>query len=139
MSSTEQNKAVVRDLFENASQGRFDVIGQFITPDYVNHPDDVRGVEGLTAMVQEYRAALSNLKVTVEHQFADGDYVATRTTVSGRHDGELMGAPATGREVAVSMLTISRCKDGKIEEEWEIIDAVSLLQQVGALPEPATA
>ena len=139
MSSSEQNKAVVRDLFENASQGRFDVIERFITPDYVVHPDEIRGVDGLTARVQEYRAALSNLQVTVEHQFADGDYVATRTLVSGRHDGELMGAPATGRDVAVSMLTISRCKDGRIAEEWEIIDAVGLLQQVGALPEPATA
>jgi hypothetical protein len=37
------------------------------------------------------------------------------------------------------MLTISRCRDGKIEEEWEIADTISLLQQVGALPEVAQA
>jgi hypothetical protein len=37
------------------------------------------------------------------------------------------------------MLTISRCRDGKIEEEWEIADTVSLLAQVGALPDMASA
>jgi hypothetical protein len=34
-------------------------------------------------------------------------------------------------------LTISRCRDGKIEEEWELIDLMTLLRQIGALPEMA--
>jgi predicted ester cyclase len=50
-----------------------------------------------------------------------------------------MGTPPTGRDVSFSMLTLSRCQDGKIEEEWEIADTVSLLAQVGALPEIASA
>jgi predicted ester cyclase len=50
-----------------------------------------------------------------------------------------MGTPATGREVEFSVLTISRCRDGKIEEEWELADTVGLLQQVGALPAMASA
>jgi predicted ester cyclase len=50
-----------------------------------------------------------------------------------------MGAPPTGREVAFMSLTISRCRDGKIEEEWELTDSVGLLRQIGALPELAEA
>jgi predicted ester cyclase len=65
--------------------------------------------------------------------------VATRSTIRGRHDGELMGAAATGRDVEFTALTISRCRDGKIEEEWELVDAVGLLRQIGALPEMAEA
>ena len=88
-------------------------------------------------MVQGYRDAISRLTVTIDQQFTEGDYVATRFTIRGRHEGELMGAAATRRDVEFTGLTVSRCRDGKIEEEWELVDTVSLLQQVGALPEAA--
>jgi predicted ester cyclase len=139
MSNRDQNEAAVRECFEKASAGQFDALREVVSPDYVLHPEGVRGVEGLTEMVEGYRSALADLAVTVEHQFTEGDYVATRTTIRGRHEGELMGAPPTGREVEFSALTISRCRDGKIEEEWELADTMSLLQQVNALPDLAKA
>jgi predicted ester cyclase len=139
MSSSDQNKAAVRDCYKNASQGNFEALHEIVSPDYVLHPEGIRGVEGLTEMVKGYRSALRDLTVTVEHQFTEGDYVATRTTIRGRHEGELMGTPPTGREVEFTALAISRCRDGKIEEEWELADTVGLLRQVGALPEMAQA
>ena len=137
--TTHENEAAVRALFGAASQGDFDAFESILDRDYVLHPDGVRGADGLAEMVAGYRAGLSDLRVDVEHQFTSGDYVATRTTVRGTHDGDLMGTPATGREVAFSMLTISRCEDGRIAEEWEIADTLSLLQQIGALPGDAAA
>jgi steroid delta-isomerase-like uncharacterized protein len=139
MSGTEANKSAVRGCFENASRGNFEALHAIVSPDYILHPEEVRGVDGLTGMVQGYRSALADLRVTIDHQFAVDNYVATRATVRGTHEGELMGTPATGREVAFSCLTISRCRDGKIEEEWELADTISLLRQVGALPEMAEA
>ena len=139
MSSSDQNKAAVRECFENASLGNFDALHEVISADYVLHPEQVRGVDGLTEMVEGYRSALADLTVTIEHQFTEGDYVATRITIRGRHTGELMGMPPTDREVEFSALTISRCRDGKIEEEWELADTMGLLRQIGALPEPAQA
>ena len=137
MSSSEDNKKAVRDCFENASQGNFDALDRILTPDYVVHPEEVHGRDGLEALVQGYRDALSGLRVHIEHQFTEGDFVATRYTITGRHDGDLMGTPASGKDVAFSGLTISRCENGRIAEEWEIVDTMSLLGQVGALPEMA--
>jgi steroid delta-isomerase-like uncharacterized protein len=139
MSSTEANKAAVRDCFEQASKGNFAALHSIVTPDYVIHPDEVRGPDGLAAMVEGYRSAFAELSVTIEHQFTEGDYVATRSTIRGRHEGELMGAPPSGRDVEFTSLSISRCRDGKIEEEWELVDTVGLLRQIGALPELAEA
>ena len=139
MSASEANKAAVRDCFEQASQGNFEALHSIVSPDYVVHPEEVRGADGLAEMVQSYRNAFSDLAVTIEHQFAEGDYVATRTTFRGTHDGDLMGTPATGRQVEFSGLTISRCRDGKIEEEWEITDTITLLRQLGIFPEMAEA
>src|SRR5215212_11968980 len=139
MSSTEANKAAVRDCIEQASKGNFAALQSIVTPDYVVHPEEVRGPDGLAAMVEGYRSAFAELSVTIEHQFTEGDYVATRSTIRGRHEGQLMGAPPSGRDVEFTSLTISRCRDGKIEEEWELVDTVGLLRQIGALPELAEA
>ena len=126
MSSSEANKAAVRDCFENASKGNFEALPAIVTEDYVVHPEEVRGADGLAEMVKGYRSALAGLSVTVEHQFTEGDWVGTRCTIRGRHDGELMGVPPTGRAVEFTSLTISRCRDGKIAEEWELIDTCLL-------------
>jgi steroid delta-isomerase-like uncharacterized protein len=139
MSASEANKAAVRDCFEQASQGNFGALHSLVTPDYVVHPEEARGPDGLAEVVQGYRNAFSDLSVTIEQQFTEGDYVATRTTIRGRHDGELMGTPPSGRQVEFTGLTISRCRDGKIEEEWELVDVTTLLRQIGALPEMAEA
>lgn len=137
MSSSEENEATVRACFENASQGNFDALEEIVAPDYVLHPEEVRGADGLSEMVERYRSALSGLRVTIDQQFTDGDFVATRFTIRGTHDGDLMGAPPTGKDVAFTGITISRCEGGRIVEEWEITDAVGLLGQIGALPEMA--
>jgi len=137
MSSSEDNKAAVRACFENASQGNFGALDEIVAPDYVAHPEEVRGPDGLREMVERYRNALSGLRVTIDQQFTEGDYVATRYTLRGTHDGELMGTPPTGRDVEFTGITISRCEAGRILEEWEITDAVGLLGQIGALPETA--
>lgn len=135
---TEDNKTAARECFARASRGDFDALDEVVAPDYVLHnPGEVHGIDGLRAMVEGYRAALPDLRVTIEHQFAEGDHVATRFTIRGTHDGELMGIPPTGREVAFTGITISRCRDGKLVEEWELADALGLLQQIGAVPEPA--
>ena len=139
MNTGEENKAAVRACFENASQGKFDALDDIVTSDYVLHPDEVSGADGLKEMVQRYRDALSGLRVTIDQQFTDGDYVTTRYTVTGTHDGDLMGAPPSGKDVAFTGITISRCESGRIAEEWEITDVVGLLGQIGALPATAQA
>ncbi len=84
-----------------------------------------------------YRNAFGGLRVTIEHQFSDGDYVATRFTARGTHDGEIMGVPPTGKDVTVACIGISRWHDGKVVEEWELSDTLGALAQIGALPEMA--
>ena len=140
MADTEQNKAVVRECYVAASRGDAERLGDILDPSFVIHaPEDHHGVDGLLAMVEPVKAGLPDMKVTIDAQFADGDYVTTRFTARGTHDGGLFGVPPTGREVELTGITVSRCMDGRIAEEWELVDALGCLQQIGALPEPAEA
>jgi steroid delta-isomerase-like uncharacterized protein len=141
MASSEQNKAAVREFFACASSGELDRLDAFVSPDYVVHdpslPEDVRGVDDVRELVETYRGGIAGLTVTIDHQIADGDYVATRYTCRGTHEGDIMGVPATGRDVTIAGLVISRLRDGKVVEEWEVADVLGLMQQIGAVPEMA--
>jgi steroid delta-isomerase-like uncharacterized protein len=137
MSRNDDNKAAVRGFLETAETGNLDALDAIVSPDYVLHdpslPEEVRGVEGAKRMLETYGTTFG-LRITIEHQITEGDYVATRYTASGTHDAEFMGVPPTGREFAVAGMCISRCRDGKVVEEWEVWDAAGALRQAGALP-----
>lgn len=139
MAPSDENKATVRQFFACASGGDLDDLGAVATPDYVLHdptlPEDVRGLDGVRELAEMYRSGMSGLQVTIEHQLADGDHVATRYTCRGTHSGDIMGTPASGREVAISGLVVSRFQDGRVAEEWVVQDTFGMLRQIGALPE----
>ena len=86
-----------------------------------------------------YQAAFEDGMVTIDDMIAEGDLVVTRWTGRGTHTGELMGIAPTGKEVTVSGITIARLANGKIAEEWELMDALGMMVQLGAVPQPATA
>jgi steroid delta-isomerase-like uncharacterized protein len=140
VADTEQNKSVVRECYVAAAAGDAARLNEILDPGFVIHaPEDHRGVDGLLAMVAPIKAGLPDLKVTIDAQFADGDYVTTRFTARGTHDDDLFGVPASGRGVELSGITVSRCANGRIAEEWELVDALGCLRQIGALPVPAEA
>lgn len=49
-----------------------------------------------------------------------------------------MGMPATGKPVKVTAMNIYQLQDGKIVREHGLPDIFTMLQQLGAIPAPAT-
>ena len=90
--------------------------------------------EGVKGLIGVLRTAFPDLKFTIEGQIAEGDQVATRLTVRGTHLGEFMGIPATGKQMAVSGVSIWRLADGKLVNEWVNWDSLAMMQQLGVAP-----
>jgi steroid delta-isomerase-like uncharacterized protein len=139
--STEENKALARRWFEDLfNAGNLEVAEEIVAPDHVNHdptlPDIPPGPEGQKQIVNLYRGAFTNAHISVEDQLAEGDRVVTRWTGSGTHQGELMGVAPTGNQVTITGLTINRISEGKIVESWSNYDALGMMRQIGAIPEP---
>jgi steroid delta-isomerase-like uncharacterized protein len=138
---TETNKEIIRRLAEEPWRGNFDVVDEHVADDYVGHdpsnPEPLRGPAGVKEFIRTYRTAFRDARVTVEEQLAEGDFVATRWTGRGIHEGELMGIQPTGKEATVSGITISRLRNDKVVEEWSNWDTLGMLVQLGAVPEPA--
>jgi predicted ester cyclase len=47
-----------------------------------------------------------------------------------------MGVPATGRPVDVQLVDIVQFRDGVATAHWGVFDAMTMMQQLGAIPEP---
>ncbi|ANF57263.1 ester cyclase [Halotalea alkalilenta] len=123
--STEKNKQVVRRFnLEVIQEGNAEAFASLMAADFINHaapPQMPKGPEGMWNTFQNVlRPALSNLRVTIHDQIAEGDKVTTRKTISGIHSGTLLGIPATGRNVAIDVIDIVRVQDGKYAEHWGI-------------------
>ena len=137
---TEDNKALNRRFVEEViNQGNTDAIDELIDPGVVDHaapPGFPTGREGAKQFAAMMRSAFPDLHQTIEDMIAEGDKVVMRSTWSGTHEGEFMGIPATGRQVTVSAIDITRVADGRLVEHWEQFDALGLMQQLGVVPPP---
>ena len=135
---SEENRALALRASEIVNQRNPDLIEEFYPPDFVWHePDqDLRGYEQAKQFVSTFFKALPDINITIDDVIAEGDKVVTRYTIRGTHQGETEEfGPPTGRQMEVEGITIHRIEDGKIVEEWERYDNLSVLQQLGLVPE----
>ena len=128
---------VLRRFFEEVAGPQDPTFNDVLIEDYHDHdparPQDAIGMDAIRREVGMWRAAF-DFSFTVEDQMAQGDRVCTRWTWNGRHTGDFMGIPATGKEVSMTGCTIHRCTpDGKIAEGWWQYDRLGLMEQLGAL------
>ena len=134
----EDVKAVSRQVLDIFNTGDLDAADGVIAADFVGHdpalPEPLRGVDAFKAQVAGYRAAFSDLQMTVDQQVAEGDSVVTRWTARGTHDGELFGIAPTGNVVTTTGISVNRIADGKVAEDFTNWDALGLMQKIGAVP-----
>ena len=136
---SEANKALIRQLVEEIqNQHQVDAFEEFFAPSFVNY-DPLPGLPGtLEGAKQLHRllfAAFPDLQMTIHDQAAEGDKVWTRKTATGTHQGEFFGIPATGKPVAWNIIDIMTVRNGKVTEHWVVADVLSLMQQLGAVPQ----
>jgi steroid delta-isomerase-like uncharacterized protein len=135
---SDQNKAISRRVFDEVwNQGQYAALAEIYAADVVspNRPPGLpAGIAGAEQLIRMYRAAFPDTHMTIEDQVAEGDKVVTRWTATGTHKGELMGIPASGKQIKITGVAIDRIAGGKIVEEWGLADQLGMMQQIGAIP-----
>jgi steroid delta-isomerase-like uncharacterized protein len=79
--------------------------------------------------------AFPDLHVTIEDLIEEGDKVVSRNTVTGTHQGAYMGIPPAGRPISCNEFFVMRFENGRIAETCGVVDLLSQLRQLGAMPE----
>ena len=133
---SEENKALARRSWETVDDP--ESLNEVYAPDVVWHnPDqDIQGIEEAKQFMAMFQTAFPDMHATVEDVIAEGEQVVTRVTLRGTHQGETeLFGPPTDRQVEGQGITIHRIEGGKIVEEWNSWDNLSLMQQLGLVPE----
>ena len=109
--------------------GDVDAIGEYFTDDYVAHltSSEMTGVRGVKTFLNRLRKAFPKLEVEIDVLVASKDRIAWQRTLTGKHAGEYVGFPATGRRMVWRDMATSVFRAGKIAEEWVISDLAEQL------------
>ena len=125
---TNANKALARVWFDEVMNGRdLSAIDRAYSPSYRYHGPHgttTRGLAEAKAIVRMLWEAIPDRVSTVQQQLAEGPLVTTRWVSQGTNTGPLLGQPPTNLPVTVHGITISRIEEGKIVEDWEIMQIV---------------
>ena len=132
-SGADENKAIVRRFLEELARGNLDVIDELLSPDFVDRslmPGQGPTREDFKRTIAEINEAFSTTSFTIEEQLAESDKVVTKYTESHVGRGEFAGLPPTGREDTNEGIYIHRIRGGKITEEWSIVDARPVMEDL---------
>jgi len=118
---------------------RLEVTDEIIAADCVTHQlksglpqtGERRGPAEIRAHIREWLDAFPDMQYRIEQMFVSGDRVISELVVEGTHRGEWLGLPPTGRHVAIRLMTIHRIANGKIAEDWVILESAGFLGQLG--------
>ena len=136
--STEENKALVHRFYDEVWQNNnLDAMDEILATDVNNYtlpPDIPGGIEGSKAFAGMFASAFPNTTMNIEDVLADGDKVIVRWSATAKHEGELMGVPASGKDVNVHGIGIYRIAEGKITDIWGEFDMLGMMQQIGSAP-----
>lgn len=121
------------EVIQDGNRASFELL---VAPGFVNRsapPGAPNNSESLWNTFQNVlRPGLSNLRVAIHDQVAEGDKVTTRKTITGVHSGEFMGIAPTGRSVTIDVIDIVRVEDGRYVEHWGVNTLPAVLVQLRA-------
>jgi len=135
--STEQNKALIRQQYQEIDRKGFANAVELLAPNFVAHLPGAPGPMNLEAFRQyaaAFDAGFPGYRHAIEDQIAEGDKVVTRITWHGTHTGNFQGLPPTGKQVTMTAMNIHRIANGKIVEHRAEFDALGMMQQLGVIP-----
>ena len=132
----ERIRTAVEEVFNDRDLTRIN--DETFAPDFVNRnavSGTPNGPEGQRQVMQRLWAAFPDARFEIEEIAADGDTVICVGTMTGTHEGELSGIPATGRKVSWRQCNLFTVDDrGRFVEHDAIRDDLGLLRQLGVMP-----
>ena len=137
--AVERNKAAARRTWEEIFPA-CDVEGlRAVTAEDAVHrgarPGEPVGFEGVKRTMFWLATVFADQRWEIHEVIGEGDTVVVHCTHHGRHVGDLMGLPPTGREVAYGYVHFLRFRNGRAVEHWGLRDDLTLMRQLGVVPE----
>ena len=140
--SADRNRSAARRItFELFAAGKLSLMDELTTPGFVNHGQtpgvpEAEGRASLANAIERVRAAFPDFRYDLVHEVADGDLVVHHLAAHGTQRGPFAGAAPTGRTAVWREVHVMRFEEGRMAEQWGVVDRLSALQQLGLAPAP---
>src|ERR1700757_1984484 len=132
---SEAAKAVIRRNTEEVQgRGNFEVFEELFADDFIDHtpqPGATPDKAGVRKLYTYLRSAFPDFHAEIHWQLADGDRVTTYKTYYGTHEGQFLGVAPTHRRIYFETVEVMRVHNGKITDDWRVVNLLSLVQQIG--------
>ena len=130
-----ENVAIARVFHEDAiNQRNVAALQDILHPEVVHHAaggyPDFMSADDVAAMMAEFPAAFSDLRIEIDFMVAEDELVVERYTANGTQDGPLQDLPPSGRQATWTGINIFRIECGRIAEIWSEVDALSRREQL---------
>ena len=133
--SAEDLKKLNNHFYDEVFRRRhLDAVDELLTDDFVEHtpaPGQATDRQGAKDFIGQMLQAFPDLNFEVENQIAEGDTVAAVGTMTGTHNSDFFGVPATGRRVSVAVMDTGRVREGRFTDHWGLVDVPELMAQLG--------
>jgi steroid delta-isomerase-like uncharacterized protein len=124
---------------------RLDVADQIFSEDCVTHQlrsgvlaePAHRGPQEMKEHVSGWLMSFPDLRFNIEQIITERDRVVSQLVMEGTHQGTWMGILPTGKRLQIRMITIHRVENGKIAEDWVLVESLGFFEQLGVLPSTA--
>jgi predicted ester cyclase len=132
-----ENKVIIRRYVEEIENtGDVSNIREYISEDYVEVYESERykiGIKGAIDHVLGVRRVFPDLKVTIENQISEGEWVATVYSVTGTFENEWFGMKPTGKPITFTGVNVDHIKDSKIIEHGGAVNLLDPLMKAGVI------
>ncbi len=139
----EQNKDLVKRMYETFEKGDFEAYREVVAPEYVwylpSRSTKPISREETIEFGKMLRNGFPDFAYNIEDLIAEGDIVISRFIFRGTHEGEFQGIPATGNKVEMSGFMMTRIENGKLVEDKEEYDGLGFMSQLGMELKPKKA
>ncbi len=134
--SVEDTRTQVRAMYEQFNRDRLDALDTLLAPDFVDHDPDnpTHDAAGVRQFFEQLLAAFPDFRFEVDDVLVDGDRAAAFIRLTGTHQGDFQGIPASGRRMDVRGVDLFRLRGAQVTEHWSVFDSLGLMQQLGAFP-----
>jgi predicted SnoaL-like aldol condensation-catalyzing enzyme len=139
--SEENKQLVLRMIDEAMNKGNVAILNEVVGDDYTDHyegipmgPPGMSQKEAFVHLTESHKETFADLHVEVVDVAAEGDLVALREIMSGRHVGDWLQMKAEGKPFSFQVFHVFRVRDGQITDHWGTRKELHFFLQIGAVP-----
>jgi len=133
--SEEHNISIIKRTVDLINERKLSQLAELTHPNFKRHDlagalPEVSGTDGPVNLVQLVLRGIPDIHYEIVQIVAKDDRVVVHLRGTGTHRGEFLGVAGTGKRIQWNVINIYRFEDGKVIENWQLLDVWGLMRQM---------